>query len=71
MQTDGCPGNQRNFTFAEQERANSPVCLLALGSHCLEGTLSRDSLNLLPSERESKELSDLFYSSSQILKTKF
>lgn len=67
---DGCPRNQCHFTFAEQERANSPVRLLGLCSHCLEGTLSGDSLNLLPSERESKELGDLFYSRGQILKNK-
>lgn len=71
MPMDGCLRNQRSLTFAEQERADSPVRLLGLGSHGLEGALSSDSMNLLPSERESKELSDVLYSSNQILKTKF
>lgn len=70
VQTDGCPRNQCPLTFAEQERANRPVRVLGLGAHCLEGTLSRDGSNLLPTEREAQELGDLFYSSGQILQTK-
>lgn len=60
--------NTNKFAFVEKKWANSTMNLLSLILHCLVSGPVCNGLDLLCCWRESKELSYLLYTGSQVLK---